>query len=231
MARGGVLQQEVRTGIQCDGHPVERHIPHSLLPTGFLIGNRCSLYACIRKIIEDSIEDIFILAGVVAEVDASIALMIHAPRLCLGRADKGKSRHQLRVGKHLLHVGLHADTVLYQHHHGTLVQKGRQQFRKQVVVDGLQPHQHHVALRHILRILIDIDMLQVKRAVAGIDLHTTFLHKLIVTMRQEVYLLSAISQLAAIIASDGSDSDDSVSHFAFSLQFVCKINDFHRKKH
>ena len=50
-----------------------------------------------------------------------------------------------------------------------------------------------------------------ERTVAGIHLHAMLLDKLIITMQQKVYLLSAIRQLAAILAADGSYSNDSVT--------------------
>ena len=90
-----------------------------------------------------------------------------------------------------------------------------------MVIRRFQPHDHHIALRHILDMLIHVDMIEMEGTVAGIDLHAMFLHILIIAMRQEVHLLPAISQLAAVIAADGSHSDDSVLH-------ICSLFWVHR---
>ena len=86
------------------------------------------------------------------------------------------------------------------------MKQGREQRRQKMIVGCFQSHNHHVALRHLRSVLIDIDVLQMEGTVAGVHLHATLLDKLIITMRQEVHLLTAIRQLAAIIAADGSYS-------------------------
>ena len=62
-------------------------------------------------------------------------------------------------------------------------------------------------------------MIEMERSVAGINLHATFLDVLIITVRQEMDLLTAMSQLAAIVAANGSNSDDSVSHIESIFDF------------
>ena len=67
-------------------------------------------------------------------------------------------------------------------------------------------------------------MIEVKRTVAGVDLHATFLHKLIIAVEQKMHLLSTICQLAAVIAADGTYSYDSVNHYRskFSAKIIIK---------
>jgi hypothetical protein len=57
-----------------------------------------------------------------------------------------------------------------------------------------------------------------ERSGAGIHLHTMLLHKLVITMQQEMHLLPAISQLTAVKAADGTYSYYSVFHSANFLQ-------------
>ena len=141
----------------------------------------------------------------------SILHMVHAARLRLGRADESQTSYQRYVWEHLLHIGLYADAILDEHYDGMFMKQRRQKFWKQMIVGCFQSDNHHIALRHILRILIHINLFQMERTVAGIHLHAMLLDKLIITMQQKVYLLSAIRQLAAILAADGSYSNDSVT--------------------
>ena len=85
---------------------------------------------------------------------------------------------------------------------------------------GLPYTDHHITLWHILRVLIDVDMLQMETAIARINLHTTFFNKLIIAMRQKMHLLTTIRQLTAIIATNGSNSDNSVSHYLLIFRFL-----------
>ena len=156
--------------------------------------------------------------------------MVHTTWLRLGRADKGETRYQLHIREHPLYIGLDTDTILNQHHSRVLMEQWGKQFRQQMIVDCFQTHNHHVALRHFLRMLINIDLIQMERSVAGIHLHAIFLHKLIITVRQEMDLLSAICQLAAVIAAYGTHANNSVTHLIIYdllfLDFGCKISDF-----
>jgi hypothetical protein len=93
----------------------------------------------------------------------------------------------------------------------------RKQLGEQMIVDGFQPHNYYIALRHVSRMLVHIYMVEMEGTIAGIDLHATLFHKLIITMRQEMHLLSAICQLAAIKASYGSCTYYSVSHQSFDF--------------
>ena len=209
---GRVLQEQISLRVQGYRHAIERHIPHGLLPTGLIIGNGARLDTSIDKIIQDSSKDALILTGVVGEIDAAIALMIHATRLRLGRTDECKTSYQLDMGKHLLHIGFYPNAILYQYHNCMFLEQWWQEISEQMIIGGFQTHNHHIALRHVSRILINVHMVKMERAVAGVHLHATLFHKPIITMRQEMNLLSAICQFAAIIATNGASTYYSVSH-------------------
>lgn len=67
-------------------------------------------------------------------------------------------------------------------------------------------------------------MIQMERSVAGIYLHTMFLDKLIIAMQQEMHLLSAVCQFAAVIAADGTHSNDPVSHILVFFPAKLQLN-------
>ena len=69
-------------------------------------------------------------------------------------------------------------------------------------------------------------MLQMETAITGINLHTMFFDKLIIAMRQKMYFQTTISQLTAIIATNGSNSNNSVSHY---LLFISLFVILHAK--
>ena len=140
--------------------------------------------------------------------------MIHLARLRLCTTDKRQSCCQLHLWKHLLHILLHADTVLDQHHQRVFFQERWQKFGQQTIVHRLQPDQHHVTLRHVARSSIGIHMWQMKTAVARIHLQTTLLHILIVAVGKEMHLLARMCQLRSIKATDGTHSNHSVSHLS-----------------
>ena len=127
--------------------------------------------------------------------------MIDFSRLCLGRADEGQTGRQLHVGEHLLHILLHPNAVLDEHHQRLIVEQWRQQRLQFAIVHRFQAYQHHVALRHVLRIQIGIYIIQMKRTVAGVYLQTVLFHIFIVAVEQEMYLLSCMSQFCSIIFS------------------------------
>ena len=165
----------------------------------------------------------------------SVALVVYLPRSGLSRADERQSGCQLQVREHLLHVVLHADAVLYEHHECVVMKQRWQQALQQVVVDGLQSYEHHVALRHVLYIIIYIRVLKTERTVAGVHLQSVGLDVVVVAMEQEVHLLSVVGELGSVVAADGSCAYNCIFHgrsLSFSLSVVlpervCEKFDFH----
>ena len=88
--------------------------------------------------------------------------MIDKTGLCLGRTYKGQSSSQLHVGEHLLYIFLDTNAVLDEHYQRFRMEQWWQQRLQFAVVDRFQTHEHHVALRHVLRMLIGIDIIQMK---------------------------------------------------------------------
>ena len=93
-----------------------------------------------------------------------------------------------------------------------------QQRLQLAVVHRLQTHQHHVALRHVIRRLIGAYIRQMKRAIAGVYLQAVLFHILIIAVQQEMYFLSCMSQFSSIKTSNGTSADDSVSHIDKYIQ-------------
>jgi hypothetical protein len=94
---------------------------------------------------------------------------------------------------------------------GTMKQPGFRDLRMKATVDG-KTYEHHVTLRHVLRMLIGVDVSQMERAVAGIYLQAVLFHIHIVAAQQEMKFLSCMSQFGSIISTNGTSADDSVSH-------------------
>ena len=69
--------------------------------------------------------------------------------------------------------------------------------------------------------LVDIDVIEMEGAIAGIDLHAVLLHVLIITMQQEMHLLSAISQLAAVIAAMAPTPIIPYKNGRIGIDFLC----------
>jgi hypothetical protein len=62
---------------------------------------------------------------------------------------------------------------------------------------------------------IHMGLADMERTVARVYEQPVFFYKLIVTMRQEMYLLSAVCEFGAVIATDGTYAYYSVSHVLF----------------
>jgi len=60
--------------------------------------------------------------------------------------------------------------------------------------------------------LIGMNIIQMKRAIAGVYLQAILFHILIVAVQQEMYILSCMSQFCSIISTNGTSADDSISH-------------------
>ena len=93
-------------------HAVKGHVPHGLLPAGLVILHQSRLDASLPEILGHSLHQRLVTTRVVGQVDAAVALVAHAARLRLGRADEGQTCTKLHAGEVALHVGLHADAVL-----------------------------------------------------------------------------------------------------------------------
>ena len=139
--------------------------------------------------------------------------MIHLSGFCFRTTDKCQSSSQLHLWKHFLHIFFNANAVLNQHHQCILFQQRWQQFWEQVIVHRLQSHQHHITLRHILCAPIGIHILQMETPIAWIHQQSVLLHKIIIPMEKEMHFLPRLCQLRPIIATNGTCSYNSVSHF------------------
>ena len=148
--------------VQGYGHTVERHVPYGFLPSCLVIFHEPGLYACSVEVGTDLLHERSITARVVGQVDLPVALVVDAAWLRLGRADEGQSCGELHIGESALHVFLYADAVLYEHHQRLLVEQGREERGKQVVVYRLQAHQHHIGLWHQLRVVVDEGLVQME---------------------------------------------------------------------
>ena len=125
LTSGGILQQQVCLRVQGYSHTIEGHVPDGLLPTGLVIGYGTCLDSSIDEVIEDGSKQALILARIVGQIDAAIALMVHATWFRLGRADESETCHELNAREHLLNIGLDANTILYQYHNSLLMEQWR----------------------------------------------------------------------------------------------------------
>ena len=121
---GWMLEQQVGLCVESHSHAIERHVPHSLLPSRFFVIDKSGLHTCLSEIREKRIETLGILATVIPKIDATITLMAHPAWFGFGRANESKSCHQGGIGKHSLHVGFHTDTVLNENDDGFGPNKG-----------------------------------------------------------------------------------------------------------
>ena len=81
--------------------------------------------------------------------------MVDPARTRFRRADERKPRRQLKPWEPLLHVLFNTDSVLDEDHKRIISYHWREQAFQQMVVDGFQTHEHHVALRHVVHVAID----------------------------------------------------------------------------
>ena len=89
----------------------------------------------------------------------------------------------------------------------------RQQLGEQMVVDRLERYQYNVALRHVGRLVIGVDGVEMERALAGVYLQTMSHDIVVVAVQQEVYLLAAMGEFATIVSADGAGANDTVDEF------------------
>ena len=207
----GVGEQFVGLGMQCHRHAIERHIPHRLFPPRLMVFHEPCLHARLQQVVAHSLK-CCVVTGVVGQVDAAIALVRHPSRFRLRRADESQSGSQVNLGKHFLHIGLHADAILYEHHHRFGVEQWWQERWKEMVVHRLEAHQYHVALRHVAGMGIRPDVVEMEVTVARIHLQSVLLHIFIILVKKEMYLISRLCEHGTIVAANRSCSDNTVRH-------------------
>ena len=123
------------------------------------------LDARLLEICQQTAHHLLVLARIVGQIDASIALMADAARFSLSRADECQASHQRNIGEGLLNIRLHADSVLNHHHNSLLVEQWRKQVGQQMIVHRLQAHQDDVASRHFAGGAMGKHIVEMKRAV------------------------------------------------------------------
>ena len=92
---GRMLQQLVGLCAQGNGHAVEGHVPHGLLPACLVILYDAGLDARSAEVGGHLLNEGFASAGVVSQVDLPVALMVHAAWLRLCRTDECQSGSEL----------------------------------------------------------------------------------------------------------------------------------------
>ena len=120
LACGWVLQQLVGTGVQGYRHTVKWHVPYSLLPSCFQIWYLGSLDAGICHILQQHLE-LFLLARVVTQINATIALVRNMTWTNLGRTYKCQASHNLQAWELFLQIILQSYTILYKYYNRILV--------------------------------------------------------------------------------------------------------------
>ena len=138
--------------------------------------------AGLDEIGQNGFEEAGVAAGIVAEVDAAVALVAYHSRLGLGGADEGESGGEGLTGEPCLHVGFEADAVLDEHDEGAGVEQGRQQGWEQRLVGGFQSHEHDVHLGHLAAVGVGVDLRQPEVAVAGEDAESVVADVFVVAM-------------------------------------------------
>ena len=216
----GLRHQVLRLAAEGYGHAVEGHVPHGLAPSRRLVIDEVCLDVGGVQFGKQAVHHRRVGAGVVADVDGAVELVVDHAGLGLRRADEGEACCQGNAREHPLHVGLHADAVLDEHHEGGGLEQRRKEVAKQGVVVGLQPYEHHVARRHRARVLIDMGIRQMEVAQVGANLQPVLPDVFVVAVKQEVDFLSAPCQFRTVVAADGAGANHSVSHVScvFFLQ-------------
>ena len=151
-----------------------------------------------------------VTARVVAEVYVSVALVVDPAGARLRRADEREPRGKLQARDLLLDVLLHADSVLDKDHERVVPDNWREKAFQKMVVDGLQADEHHVALRHVARVSVDGETVEVERPIARIDLQAVLLDERVVAVKQEVDVAPALRETRAVVSANATSSDYSV---------------------
>ena len=78
--------------------------------------------------------------------------------------------------------------------------------------NGLKADKHHVALRHVVRVVVDQGPVEVKRPRTGIYLQAVLLDERVVAMKQEMDIMPALGQTRAVVAADATGPDYGIAH-------------------
>jgi hypothetical protein len=105
---------------------------------------------------------------------------------------------------------LRSQAVLEHQHHPVLLEHRRQHERQQVVLDGLQRHDGHVAPGHVLDPPIGPHLPEVEVTVLRIHPEAMGLHVLVLAAEKVVDVAAATLQAGPVEAPHGSGSEDGV---------------------
>src|SRR5574344_806697 len=125
---GRTREQTVGLSVERHGHSVERHIPHSLLPSGLAILHISHSNTGSTHIVKHSGITGSITTSVITYIYITIALMVDNTRQGLCRTDKGKSGGKLHTWKHLFNRRFHTYSILNEQYNGVRLQQRRKQF-------------------------------------------------------------------------------------------------------